>query len=84
MEIIEPVSEAYRTGVAAFHGELDRAMAKAGGPAEVARIVQMAAEAKRPKLRYQVGREARLLRSLRRFVPERAFDRSLRKQFGIS
>lgn len=36
-----------------------------------------------PKLRYPVGRDARLVLPLRRFLPERLFERVLKKQVGL-
>jgi short-subunit dehydrogenase len=49
----------------------------------VAETILRAARDTNPKLRYPAGPAARRLSVLRRFVPARAFDRSLRKQFGL-
>lgn len=44
-------------------------------PADVARAVHRALSARRPRLRYLVGRRARLVVSLRRLLPEELFER---------
>ena len=49
-------------------------------PATVAKVVVTAATAAHPKLRYPAGTVAGRVRTLRRLVPARAFDRSLRKR----
>jgi hypothetical protein len=48
----------------------------------VAAAVLEAATAPRPKLRYRVG-QARSLSRLRRFIPERLFDKSFRGRFPL-
>jgi len=52
-------------------------------PAVVARIVAEAATVSSPRLRYQAGREARLLRILRSIAPSSALDKGIRKEFGL-
>jgi NAD(P)-dependent dehydrogenase (short-subunit alcohol dehydrogenase family) len=49
-------------------------------PATVAKVVVTAATAANPKLRYTAGSMAGRVSTLRRFIPVRAFDRSLRKR----
>jgi len=57
---------------------------KAGdAPEIVAETVLKAASAPVPNRRYPAGKLARQVRMLRRFVPESAFDKSLRKQSGL-
>jgi hypothetical protein len=41
------------------------------------------ATTKSPRLRYTCGKVARRVSILRRFVPERMFEKSLRKQMGL-
>jgi short-subunit dehydrogenase len=53
-------------------------------PEIVARTVLKAATASVPKRRYAAGKMARRVSLLRRFVPESAFDKSLRKQLGLA
>lgn len=50
-------------------------------PEDVAAVVVSAARARRPRTRYTVTPEARLLPAVRRLVPDRAWDRLLRTQF---
>jgi hypothetical protein len=52
-------------------------------PEVVARTILEAATASAPRRRYAAGKMARQVSFLRRFVPEFAFDRSLRKQNGL-
>jgi NAD(P)-dependent dehydrogenase (short-subunit alcohol dehydrogenase family) len=52
-------------------------------PELVAKVVQQAATAPRPRLRYPVGRGARTLAKLRSFLPSAIFDRSLRREFKL-
>jgi short-subunit dehydrogenase len=52
-------------------------------PQVVAETVVKAATAAVPKRRYTAGKLARQVRFLRRFVPESAFDKSLRKQSNL-
>ncbi len=58
-------------------------MAKmAGEPEAVARVIETAITARRPKARYPVTAAARVLMGLRRWLPDRAFDTFLRTQFS--
>jgi NAD(P)-dependent dehydrogenase (short-subunit alcohol dehydrogenase family) len=52
-------------------------------PEIVADTVVKAATAAVPRRRYTAGKQAGQVRLLRRFVPEFAFDKSLRKQIGL-
>ncbi|HEY9012406.1 MAG TPA: oxidoreductase [Devosia sp.] len=52
-------------------------------PQIVAATVVKAATAPRPKLRYAAGKQAGQTSLLRRFVPQGAFDKSLRRQMGL-
>lgn len=58
-------------------------IAHGGDPESVATAVLKAVEARDPRLRYPVGREAAMLNRLRRLVPGQLFGRSLRKQFRL-
>jgi short-subunit dehydrogenase len=53
-------------------------------PSLVARTVLSALAAKRPRLRYTVGRTAGMLTKLRTFLPAPLFDRSLRQFIQLS
>jgi NAD(P)-dependent dehydrogenase (short-subunit alcohol dehydrogenase family) len=59
------------------------AMKNGDAPELVASAVVKASTAATPRRRYAAGRTARQVSLLRRFVPESAFDRSLRKQMGL-
>lgn len=52
-------------------------------PEIVAETILKAASAAAPSRRYPAGKMSRQVRMLRRFVPESAFDKSLRKQNGL-
>jgi NAD(P)-dependent dehydrogenase (short-subunit alcohol dehydrogenase family) len=58
-------------------------MKTADTPALVASAVVKASTEANPRRRYAAGRTARQVSLLRRFVPESAFDRSLRKQMRL-
>ncbi|MDX3929861.1 MAG: oxidoreductase [Shinella sp.] len=60
-----------------------KAMEKGDTPEAVAETVLKAATASAPRKRYAAGKMARQVSFLRRFVPESAFDKSLRKQNGL-
>jgi len=53
----------------------------AAGPEAVARVIEQAISARRPKTRYPVTAAARIMMGLRRWLPDRAFDAFLRTQF---
>ena len=52
-----------------------------GGPDTVARAIQRAIAARRPKTRYKVTPSARLALAQRRMLPDRAWDAVMRTQF---
>jgi NAD(P)-dependent dehydrogenase (short-subunit alcohol dehydrogenase family) len=54
------------------------------GPEAVARVVETAISAARPRTRYVVTFAAKFLMGLRRWLPDRAFDGFLRTQFPQS
>ena len=57
----------------------------AGDPVEaVADKVVLAATDKVPRIRYTPGKTAGRLRLMRRFIPEKMFERSFRKQMGVA
>ena len=69
-----------RTQSAALMREV---MKTADDPEIVAERVVEPATTKSPRLRYTCGKVARRVSILRRFVPERMFEKSLRKQMGL-
>lgn len=46
-------------------------------PLDVARIIERALTSRRPKTRYLIGTQAKLIYAAKRFLPDRAFDRVL-------
>src|SRR5262245_30448178 len=62
----------------AYEGPMGRL---AAGPEAVARVIERAIGAERPRTRYVVTFAARFLMALRRWLPDRAFDGFLRTQF---
>jgi NAD(P)-dependent dehydrogenase (short-subunit alcohol dehydrogenase family) len=65
-------------------GETVHARVSAGDdPSVVAEAVLEAAAARKPRLRYPVGKRAGLLARLRRYLPASIFDGALRKQFRL-
>jgi NAD(P)-dependent dehydrogenase (short-subunit alcohol dehydrogenase family) len=53
-------------------------------PEEVAQVVLTALTSRSPRARYLVGREAKLVASMRNLAPAGWFDRVLRKQFKLA
>jgi short-subunit dehydrogenase len=60
-----------------------KAMEAADAPEIVAETVVNGATATPPRHRYAAGKVAKRVSMLRRFVPESAFDKSLRKQLSL-
>jgi NAD(P)-dependent dehydrogenase (short-subunit alcohol dehydrogenase family) len=56
---------------------------KGPGPELIAGTVPKIIESRRPRLRYVVGQQARLISRLRRFLPEAAFERGTRSTFHL-
>jgi NAD(P)-dependent dehydrogenase (short-subunit alcohol dehydrogenase family) len=75
--------EIYRSARTNAERVMRDAMKVADSPELVASAVVKASTAATPRRRYAAGRTARQVSLLRRFVPESAFDRSLRKQMRL-
>ena len=73
----------YRSARTNAEGVMRDAMKAADSPELVASAVVKASTDAAPHRRYAAGRTARQVSLLRRFVPESAFDRSLRKQMRL-
>ena len=74
----------YDKGRAAMNATWRNGIA-AGDPVEaVADKVVQAATEKEPSIRYTPGKVAGRLRLMRRFVPEKTFEKSFRKQMGVA
>jgi short-subunit dehydrogenase len=76
--------DAYVSARAGANAAMHDAMKTADGPDVVAEKVIEAVTAASPRRRYTCGKAARKVSILRRFVPEGMFDKSLRKQMGLS
>jgi len=63
----------------AYDGPMGRL---AGTPEDVARVIERAISARRPRSRYPVTAAARVLMRLRRWLPDRGFDFFLRTQIS--
>jgi hypothetical protein len=75
--------DVYQSARANAEGVMRDAMKVADAPELVASAVVKASTAATPRPRYTAGRMARQVSLLRRFVPESAFDKSLRKQMRL-
>lgn len=75
-----PIYDAVRPAIEAL---MLKSVQQGDAPEVVAETVLKAARDAKPKRRYPAGKMARQVRMLRRFVPEEAFDKSLRKQHGL-
>jgi NAD(P)-dependent dehydrogenase (short-subunit alcohol dehydrogenase family) len=75
--------DVYRSARTNAEGVLRDGMKTADTPELVARAVVKASTEANPHRRYTAGRTARQVSLLRRFVPESAFDKSLRKQMRL-
>ena len=72
--------ETLRSKMIALNGEL---LTKGDDPKVVAQAILRAASDKTPRRRYPAGKTARQISVLRRLVPSKMFDKSLRKQMGL-
>lgn len=54
---------------------------RTAGPEAVAKVIAHAVESRRPRTRYTVTSQARMVMSLRRVLPDRAWDRLMGTQF---
>ncbi|MBB4951990.1 short-subunit dehydrogenase [Agrobacterium vitis] len=75
---------AYSQTFARYQAAFAKAMAGGDTAADVAATIIAAAQAKKPRLRYPSGKDARQTAFARRFLPRALFDRILRKQFNIA
>ena len=77
--LADPVTE-----MAAFASLKNVDLAKlGGGPEKVAKAIEKAIGARRPRARYPVTASARLILMQRRLLPDRAWDAFMRTQFPV-
>lgn len=55
----------------------------ASSPEKIAAVIEKAITTRRPKARYLVGADARILVRIKRMLPDRGFDAVLRSQFKV-
>lgn len=75
--------ERYAAPIAAMQKIVSEKPALVASPYRVARAVQHALEARRPKTRYQVGADCRIQYYVRRIMPDRMRDWLARKVMGL-
>jgi NAD(P)-dependent dehydrogenase (short-subunit alcohol dehydrogenase family) len=73
----------YAEARAAVGAHMNSSIERGGDPTHVAGAIAAALKARRPKLRYPVGKGAGTLATLRSFMPTGPFDRALRKEFQL-
>ncbi len=83
MALPDRTLDAYVSARAGANALMRDAMKTADDPEVIAENLIEAATAVSPRRRYTCGKVARQVSVLRRFVPERMFDKSLRKQMGL-
>jgi short-subunit dehydrogenase len=76
--------DVYDSARAGMNEVVRKAMEKGDTPEVVVKAILAAATDPAPKRRYAAGKMARQVSLLRRFVPASAFDKSLRKQLGLT
>jgi NAD(P)-dependent dehydrogenase (short-subunit alcohol dehydrogenase family) len=79
----EPKTSAYGAAIAKTEAAIRESLPKSPGPEVVARVVERALTARRPSVRYAVGREALLVRIATRCLPDSVNLRLIRSHFGI-
>ena len=73
------VSALYRSAIAGMRAEVARYGARAIGVEPVVRAIEHALTSRRPRIRYLVGREARLRATVRAWLPDRLHDALMRR-----
>jgi NAD(P)-dependent dehydrogenase (short-subunit alcohol dehydrogenase family) len=73
----------YDSARAGMNTILKKAIEAGDAPEVIAKVILNAATASTPRRRYAAGKIAPRVSFLRRFVPESAFDKSLRRQNGL-
>jgi len=75
--------ELYGRGISVARSAAQREAVHSSPPELVARAVEHALTAKRPRTRYYAGRDASLQAVLVRFLPDRVMDRLIMKHMGL-
>ena len=74
----------YSAYFATFNRGADRMRKIAGRPDDIARLIEAALTARRPKIRYAGPAHARVFLALKRLLPQRVIDLVIWRQTGIS
>jgi NAD(P)-dependent dehydrogenase (short-subunit alcohol dehydrogenase family) len=74
---------AYATGRGHVIDVVRESTAQGEDPVRVASVVLEALRSRSPRLRYPAGHQAKLISGLRKFVPDKLFDKVLRRQFRL-
>ena len=84
LENAPPEAEAiYGKVIAAIRAQAAKATADAIPPDEVAKVVEHALTADKPRTRYPVGRDAKMRIRAAGLLPDRVFDRLVARQLGV-
>jgi NAD(P)-dependent dehydrogenase (short-subunit alcohol dehydrogenase family) len=84
LENAPPEAEAvYGKVIAAIRAQAAKATAEAIPPDEVAKVVEHALTADKPRTRYPVGRDAKTRIRAAGLLPDRVFDRLVARQLGV-
>jgi len=75
--------ELYGRGISVARAAAQKEAVHSSPPEVVARAVEHAFTAKRPRTRYYVGKDASLQAVLARFLPDRVMDRLIMKHLGL-
>ncbi|MGI5191649.1 SDR family NAD(P)-dependent oxidoreductase [Promicromonospora sp. CA-289599] len=79
----EPAERRYGRALDAFVRFNESVEAGAGDPARVAAVVERALTARRPRTRYLVGADARMVVTMKQLLPARTVDRILSRVMGL-
>jgi len=77
------LAEQYGHVTAAMDRTLEQTASRGVPPEQVAETIERALTAPRPRTRYVVGRDARMMLIVRRVLPDRVFDRVIKRALGV-
>lgn len=75
--------ELYGRGIEAMRNGISQLERSAVPPLQVARVIEHALLARRPKARYVIGREAKMRLAISKLVPTRVMDRLVMRVMGL-
>lgn len=83
MDFTGAENSAYGEEIERCRGVVEASLDAAPGPEIVAKVIHRALTARRPRVRYAVGREARTVALSNRLLPDRWGLRMIRRHFGV-